>query len=226
MKRRVLGKTAPFHLLSQKKTWRRKLETVPFWNGTIFFFPWTRETGEEGDFFSFLCHRHPTFKKTSTYQPLSTCWTDGGGAAAQWPPHPRLPPLFLPIKIGEGEEKRRPRTKEKRKTERERERDQGREKRREKDERKRKEKKRKKKTAKEEENTEEGGETAGPRASAASVAATPGKPSAFLFCLHFFPHHSRRAQCTSAGGEKLVMHSNQLMWGGPSPAYVVGPGSA
>jgi len=33
----------------------------------------------------------------------------------------------------------------------------------------------------------------------------------------------------SAGGEKLVtvlMHNNQLMWAGLSPAYVVGPGSA
>jgi len=143
MKRRVLGKTTPFHLLSQKKTRRRKLETVPFWNGTIFFFPWTRETGEEGDFFSFLCHRHPTFKKTSTYQPLSTCWTDGGGAAAQWPPHSRLPPLFLPIKIGEGEEKRRPRTKEKRKTERERERSGKRKKRKRREEKERKGKKKK-----------------------------------------------------------------------------------
>jgi len=45
-------------------------------------------------------------------------------------------------------------------------------------------------------------------------------PPPFLFCLHFFLRHSRCAQCTSAGGQKLVivlMHSNQLMWGGPSP---------
>jgi len=103
------------------------------------------------------------------------------------------------------------------------------ERREEKEEKRWEEKERKKKIAKEEENTKEGGETVGHRASAASVAATPGKPSTFLFCLHFFPRYARRAQCTSAGGEKLVtvlMHSNQLMWGGPSPAHVVGPGSA
>jgi hypothetical protein len=42
-------------------------------------------------------------------------------------------------------------------------------------------------------------------------------PPPFYFGLHFFPRHARRAQCTFAGGEKLVivlMHSNQLMWAG------------
>jgi hypothetical protein len=50
-------------------------------------------------------------------------------------------------------------------------------------------------------------------------------PPPFLFCLHFFPRHARRAQCTSVGGEKLIivlMHSNQLMWAGPSPTHIVG----
>jgi hypothetical protein len=129
-------------------------------------------------------------------------------------------------KKGDREQKRRERPKD-----RERERTWKREEKRKKrkDERKRKERERKKKTAKEEENTKEGGETVGHRASVASVAATPGKPSAFLFCLHFFPRYARCAQCTSAGREKLVtvlMHSNQLMWGGSSLAHVVGPGSA
>jgi len=58
----------------------------------------------------------------STYQPLSTCWTDGGGAAAQWPPQRRLPPLFLPIKTGEGEGKKRPEKRGKRETEKQNER--------------------------------------------------------------------------------------------------------
>jgi hypothetical protein len=157
----------------------------------------------------------------TTFHVLDGRWRGGSTVAA---PSTSPSPVFAYKNRGRGRKKETENKREEKN--RERERDQGREKRREKDERKRKEKERKKKTAKEEENTEEGGETAGPRASAASVAATPGKPSAFLFCLHFFPHHSRRAQCTSAGGEKLVMHSNQLMWGGPSPAYVVGPGSA
>ena len=54
----------------------------------------------------------PTFAQKDTDQgqplaPLSTCWRDGGGAAAQWPLQPRLPPLFLPIKTGEGDETKR-----------------------------------------------------------------------------------------------------------------------
>jgi hypothetical protein len=59
---------------------------------------------------------------------LATWWKKEGdvplgrfGAAAQWPPQPRLPPLFLPIKIGEGEEKRTEK-RGKRETERPRER--------------------------------------------------------------------------------------------------------
>jgi hypothetical protein len=92
---------------SQKK--EKNIETVPL-NGIIIFFPWTCETGEEDDFSSFLCHRPQsfkkdadTFKKTPT-QPTFHVLKGGGGAAAQWPPQPRLPPLFLPIKTGEGEE--------------------------------------------------------------------------------------------------------------------------
>ena len=37
------------------------------------------------------------------------CPWGGRGAAEQWPPQPRFPPLFLPIKIGEREEEKRKR---------------------------------------------------------------------------------------------------------------------
>jgi len=43
---RVLSKTTSFHTLFIYK--KKKPETVPFWTALwVFFFPWTRETGEK-----------------------------------------------------------------------------------------------------------------------------------------------------------------------------------
>ena len=52
-------------------------------------------------------------QKTPTTHFLATWWMNGGdvplgwfGVVAQWPPQPRLLPLFLPIKIREGEDQK------------------------------------------------------------------------------------------------------------------------
>ena len=36
----------------------------------VFFFPWTREAGEEEDFSSFLCHRHQRQKDADHFKML------------------------------------------------------------------------------------------------------------------------------------------------------------
>jgi len=52
MKRRVLGKTTPFHALLKKR--REKAGNGAVLNDThVFFFPWTREAGEEEEDFFF-----------------------------------------------------------------------------------------------------------------------------------------------------------------------------
>jgi hypothetical protein len=64
----------------------------------VFFFPWTREAGEEEDFSSSVLTEFPSQKdadsllKRHRQLTLSTCWKGGGGAAAQWPP----PSISLP----------------------------------------------------------------------------------------------------------------------------------
>jgi len=98
------------HCYLKKK--RRKAGNGAVLNGIhVFFFPWTREAGEKKKIF-LLFHRQLSLKKTPTTHLLATWWKKEGdvplgrfGAAAQWPPQPRLPPLFLPIKTGKREEK-------------------------------------------------------------------------------------------------------------------------
>jgi hypothetical protein len=100
MKRRVLGKTASFHLLFTKKKARNGVVLTALW---VFFFPWTSEAGEEEDFSSPCFHRLSSSQKHQKdadqghplAQKLSTCWTGGGGAAAQWSPQLCLSLVFL-----------------------------------------------------------------------------------------------------------------------------------
>jgi hypothetical protein len=58
MKRRVLSKTMLFHTLFIKKRegGRNGAVLKALW---VFFFPWTRETGEEEDLFSPVSHHLP-----------------------------------------------------------------------------------------------------------------------------------------------------------------------
>jgi hypothetical protein len=56
MKRRDLSKTESFHPLFIKKKARNGTVLMTLW---VFFFPWTREEGEEEDFSSPYFHRLP-----------------------------------------------------------------------------------------------------------------------------------------------------------------------
>ena len=162
----------------------------------------------------------------TTFHVLDGRWRGGNTVAA---PSTSPSPVFAYKNRGRGRKKETENKREERdrKTERERtwKREEKRKKR--KDERKRKEKERKKRQRRKKKTQRKEKK---PPATVPPPQQPPGSPPGspplqvspppFLFCLHFFLRHSRRAQCTSAGGQKLVivlMHSNQLMWGGPSP---------
>jgi len=102
----------------KKKRKEEEAKMVSFWTAPyVFFFPWTREAGEEEDFFSSsVFHRHLSLKKTltnPTCPKLSTCWRRGRrcvpravfGVAAQWPPPASLSPVF-PINTRESTRKK------------------------------------------------------------------------------------------------------------------------
>jgi len=77
----------------------------------VFFFPWTRETKEEEDFFSSSVSAIFPFQKDANF-PLKRCrlthnFPHVGGAAAQWPPCP-FSPLFFSYKNRGAQEKERP----------------------------------------------------------------------------------------------------------------------
>jgi len=244
MKRRVLGKTVSFHALFIKKKHTTTPKRCRFeWHHHLLPLD-TQRTGEE-DLFFLLCFSPTslppmTLKRRRPRTP--TCLSfPRVGRAVEGRQHSGRPshasPLFFYKYRGDEEERDRKknRTEKKKKEPREREREQRRGKRekKRKDERKRKEKERK---------TDSGGRRKHrgrrrrnrrpPCLRLQQPPASPPlqvSPPPLLFCLHFFPRHARRAQCTSAGGEKLVtvlMHSKQLRWVGPRPTHVVGPGSA
>jgi hypothetical protein len=152
-----------------------------------------------------------------------------GGSTVAAPSH--VPSPVVSYKNRGGNQKRKGGTERKKRRERpkdrERERIEEREERREEKRREEKERKRKKNRQQRKKKTQRKKEEKLPATVPPPPASPPLQvsPPPFLFCLHFFPRHARRAQCTSAGGEKLVtvlMHSNQLMWAGSSPAHVVG----
>jgi len=66
----------------------------------VFFFPWTREAGEEEDFSSSVFHRHFSLKMTPTNPtcPKKTFHVLEGRQHNGRPSH--VTPLFLPIKTG------------------------------------------------------------------------------------------------------------------------------
>jgi hypothetical protein len=109
MKRHILSKTAPFHTLFTKK--KRDQNSAVLSAPWVFFFPSTREVGEEEDFF-FLCHRHLSLQKdidslSKRRRPTPLAqkhFPRVGGAVEGWqhtaPPR-SLSPVFLPIKTGE-----------------------------------------------------------------------------------------------------------------------------
>ena len=92
-------------------------------NGTIFFFPWTREAGEEEDF---LPHFSPTslpaFAKKDTYHGHPLAYFPSVEGMVEGRQHNRRLPLFFSYKNrGRGEKKKRPREREEKRRERQRE---------------------------------------------------------------------------------------------------------
>jgi len=164
----------------------------------------------------------PTPSKRRRHNPLSTCWRGGSTVAT-----PAMsPPLFLPIKTGEREEKAwKKKGRERPKTEQER--NKGEEEKRENRTREGRGEEKTKKQRRERKKKEKHRRLCRPQLPSSTaghrkppvVPPLHVNPLPFYFGLHFFPRHARRAQCASAGGEKLVtvlMHSNQLMWAGLS----------